>query len=144
MLHQSQRLESASWWKSVSVTQPQWSPAASLSCDKVPASLGQGYGCGLGQGFRTDQPGRRGGGLMVCLQQLPWQTVKQIWDICTPPTFLIFGRVAGRSCVSVGMVTMPVWPCSQPWPLLPLCGEGAVQPEIGCVFLERQPLPSHF
>lgn len=37
-----------------------------------------------------------------------------------------------------------VCPCRQPWTLLPLRGEGAVQHEIGCVFLERQPLPSHF
>lgn len=53
-------LESASWWKSMSVTQAQWSSAASLSCDQVPAYLGQGCRCDLWQGFSTDQPGRRG------------------------------------------------------------------------------------
>lgn len=79
---------------------------------------------------------------MVCLQQLPGQIVKQmLGGICTPPTSLLFGcagSVAGRQELCFwGHGGHAAWPCSQPWPLLPLRGEGAVQNEVGCVFLER-------
>lgn len=147
MLHQSQSLESASWWKSVSVTQPQWSPAASLSCDKVPASLGQGHGCDPWQGFRIDQPGRLGGTHGLPAATVRAKILKQIGDICTPPTFILFGCAwqSGRQELHFcGHGGHAVCPSSQPRPLLPLHGEGAVQHEIGSVFLERQPLPSHF
>lgn len=56
----SQCLKSASRWASVSITQPTGCPAASLSCDKVPASLGQGCGSDPWQRSRIDQPCRMG------------------------------------------------------------------------------------